>query len=426
MTPKGWISARLDELLISDSPGFWGEAPDGVNEIAVLRATNLRKYGIGLDFSDLAYRSFPERKLNEKRLRPGDILLERSGGGPQQPVGRVALFEHDGTYSYSNFMQRLRVDANKCIDKYVVYRLSYLHSQGETARLQQATTGIRNLQYKDYLALVHPIPPLPEQRKIAAILSAVDAVIERTQAVIDQLQQVKKALMQELLTRGIPGRHTRFKQTEIGEVPEGWEVVRLGNLATFVTSGSRGWAPYYSDRGALFLRITNLSRGTTRLDLADRQHVCLPADSAEGTRTRVEPGDILISITADLGLIGLIPDGFEEAYVNQHIALVRLAADKAHSAYIASALAGAVGDTQVRRLNDGGAKAGLNLASIRQLLVPFPPLEEQRLLVTPIEETENRIAEEQAALQQLRVVKSALSSALLTGEIRVQPDEATP
>jgi type I restriction enzyme S subunit len=74
------------------------------------------------------------------------------------------------------------------------------------------------------------LPPLPEQRKIAAILSSVDDAIEATQAVIDQLQVVKKAMMAELLTRGLPGRHTRFKMTEIGEIPEEWEVRRIGDL----------------------------------------------------------------------------------------------------------------------------------------------------------------------------------------------------
>ena len=75
------------------------------------------------------------------------------------------------------------------------------------------------------------LPPLPEQRKIAAILSSVDDAIEKTQAVIDQVQVVKRGLMQELLTRGLPGRHTRFKQTEIGKVPEEWAIVRIIDVA---------------------------------------------------------------------------------------------------------------------------------------------------------------------------------------------------
>ena len=81
------------------------------------------------------------------------------------------------------------------------------------------------------------LPPLPEQRKIAAILSSVDDAIEKTRAVIDQVQVVKRGLMQELLTRGLPGRHKRFKQTEIGEIPEEWSCVSLGSLVVDHNSG---------------------------------------------------------------------------------------------------------------------------------------------------------------------------------------------
>lgn len=82
------------------------------------------------------------------------------------------------------------------------------------------------------------LPPLPEQRKIAAILSSVDATIEKTEAVIEQLRVVKKAMMQELLTRGIPGRHRRFKETEIGVVPEEWTEFRLEDIAETYSGGT--------------------------------------------------------------------------------------------------------------------------------------------------------------------------------------------
>ena len=85
-------------------------------------------------------------------------------------------------------------------------------------------------------------------------------------------------------------------------------------------------------------------------------------------------------------------------------------------------LAGDVGAEQVRRLNDGGAKAGLNLSSIRHLVVPLPPRGEQRALAAPIEDLEDRIVIERESLGSLRGVKSALMSVLLTGEVRVTPD----
>ena len=95
------------------------------------------------------------------------------------------------------------------------------------------------LESADLGELPIPLPPLPEQRKIAAILSSVDDAIEASQAVIDQLQVVKKAMMAELLTKGLPGRHKKFKQTEIGEVPEEWSFGDVGEVASLAETDPR-------------------------------------------------------------------------------------------------------------------------------------------------------------------------------------------
>ena len=97
-----------------------------------------------------------------------------------------------------------------------------------------------------------------------------------------------------------------FKQTDLGLLPEEWDVVEIGDLNPFVTSGSRGWATFYSDRGSPFVRITNLSRDSIYLDLEDLKLVNLPSETSEGIRTQLQDEDILISITADIGVIGYV------------------------------------------------------------------------------------------------------------------------
>ena len=104
--------------------------------------------------------------------------------------------------------------------------------------------------------------------------------------------------------------------------PGHWASARLEEVTEFVTSGSRGWAKYYADDGPLFLRVGNLDHDTIDLDLSGTVHV-KPPESSEGKRTSIEPGDILISITAEVGMIGIARKGLGEAYVNQHVALVR-------------------------------------------------------------------------------------------------------
>src|SRR6266496_502411 len=97
-----------------------------------------------------------------------------------------------------------------------------------------------------------------------------------------------------------------YKQTDVGVIPKDWDFVEAFQLDPFITSGSRGWAKYYSDRGALFMRMTNLSRESIYPDLSDQKLVDLPQNETEGLRTVLQDGDILISITADIGIIGYI------------------------------------------------------------------------------------------------------------------------
>lgn len=126
-----------------------------------------------------------------------------------------------------------------------------------------------------------------------------------------------------------------YKQTEVGVIPADWEVTEIGTLKPFVTSGSRGWASYYSDRGSLFVRITNLSRDTIYLNLKDSKFVDLPPDANEGIRTQLQKHDVLISITADIGIVGYIDSRVPTpAYINQHIALVRFDPTKTSGKFV--------------------------------------------------------------------------------------------
>jgi len=151
----------------------------------------------------------------------------------------------------------------------------------------------------------------------------------------------------------------------------------LGKLSTLITSGSRGWAEYYSETGALFLRMTNLPKEGIKLLLHDNKYVTLPSSSSEGKRTNVKQNDILISITAELGKIGFIEDLPGEAYVSQHVALVRVSSSKVYAKFLAYYLAAAQQRLRWQRLNDPGAKAALNLQTIAKYPIALPPLEQQ-------------------------------------------------
>ena len=167
---------------------------------------------------------------------------------------------------------------------------------------------LRNLGYSRHFKLLKEqmirIPEnLPEQRKIAAILSSVDDAIEKTQAVIDQVQVVKRGLLQEFLTRGMPGRHMRFKQTEIGEIPEEGEVVQLSDVTLRITDGVHK-TPQYVDAGIPFLSVSNLRRG--RIDFSNCKFVSDDTHRELTKRCRPEPGDLLMGKVATLGVVDVV------------------------------------------------------------------------------------------------------------------------
>ncbi|MFV1808823.1 restriction endonuclease subunit S [Phaeobacter sp. Ax4a-4a] len=202
-------------------------------------------------------------------------------------------------------------------------------------------------------------------------------------------------------------------------VPEGWKQVRLDRHAKHVTSGSRGWAEFYSDTGDVFVRITNLRRRSIAPDWSNTKHVKLPGGIREGTRTRLQRGDILISITADLGVIGYIHDEpIVPHYINQHVALVRLDQREIEPEFVAYSLSSSEMNNIIQRLNDAGAKAGLSLPTIRSIPVKLPPLPEQRKIADILSTWDRAIETTEALLATARTQKRALMQSLLTGKRR--------
>ena len=158
------------------------------------------------------------------------------------------------------------------------------------------------------------------------------------------------------------------------DLPDGWAWSKIGPLCEYITSGSRGWAQYYSEAGSLFLRMGNLSRDSFDLRLDNIQRVNLP-DNVEGARTRVVENDLLFSITAEIGMLGLIPANFEEAYINQHVGLIRFLKE-AQTKYFPYILMSEFCRDQYYTVQSG-MKNSFRLDNIQNILIPVPPLSEQ-------------------------------------------------
>lgn len=259
----------------------------------------------------------------------------------------------------SSAMKILHINKDLVLPKYIYYRMQIIQFDHSTHK---------RYWIQEYSKIKVSIPSLPEQERIVArieeLFSQLDEGVETLKKTKAQLAVYRQAVLKEAFSCCAEKKSIR-------------------EMSSIVTSGSRGWAKYYCDNGAKFIRIGNLTRNKIYIDLDDIQHVQLP-DKAEGTRTKLAPNDVLVSITADLGNIGLVPNGIGEAYVNQHIAMIRFN-NQMQGEFYAWYLRSEYGQQDLLRNKRGGGKLGLGLDDIRDSRVPVVSNEAAESILSIIE-----------------------------------------
>ena len=218
---NGWEIKKLGEVC-EFMNGLWTGKKPPFQTVGVIRNTNFTKDG-KLDDTDIVYIEVEQSQFAKRKLQYGDIILEKSGGGPKQPVGRVILFDKtEGDYSFSNFTSVVRVTNKKLVDFTYLHRvLFYLYISGATELMQSHSTGIRNLKFDEYKELEIPIPPLSIQQEIVSILEETFEAIAQVKANAEQNLKNAKALFESYL------------QSVFENKGDGWEDKALGELATF-------------------------------------------------------------------------------------------------------------------------------------------------------------------------------------------------
>ena len=307
------------------------------------------------------------------------------------------------------------------------YSLEYLGYWSNIVPWQDISTqtALPSLTQTDANNVIVGCPPLGEQRRIAAWLDLQTNRIDKRRELLgkkrDLLRDLRSNLISEVLTSGLRGQEmTPAGMNDLPELPIGWKASHAKRLLRFITSGSRGWAEYYADEGDLFLRIGNLTRETIDLDLSDVQYVALPSKAAEGKRTRVREGDMLVSITADLGSIAVAPKLTKPAYVNQHIALCR-PKDSVHPRWLGYAMLSSQTKRQMMNFGYGGTKVQLSLDDVRNVWLAVPPIEEQREIAAFLDARLEKIARQIALIDRLddllQQQRKAIIHEAVTGKI---------
>ena len=203
MEPKeGWEEKTLGECCDKIN-GLWkGKKPPFIY-VGVIRNANFTKK-MTLDFSNIEYLDVEVKQYNSRKLKRGDLIIEKSGGSEKQPVGRAVLFlKGDGEYSFSNFTSVLRIKNNEELNHYFLYYfLLYIYQRGDTKTMQKATTGIHNIEFEKYLNIKIPIMSLNEQRRIVSYLdklsSKVRAIEEKYQKMVEECDALKQAMLRDV------------------------------------------------------------------------------------------------------------------------------------------------------------------------------------------------------------------------------------
>ncbi len=329
-------------------------------------------------------------------LTDGEYILLGEDGAPfLNPYAEKAYIIHGKTW-VNNHAHILHSKMNNEFLCYYLNYFNYKNYVSGTTRLKLTQAQMRKI----------PIPNIPsdEQSRIVArieeLFSELDKAVDTLKTTKEQLEVYRQAVLKDAFSD--------FEKKD-----------SIRNLTMVVTSGSRGWAKHYSNSGALFVRIGNLTHSGIDIDFRDIQHIT-PPDNAEGVRTRLQPNDVLVSITADLGSIGFVSEKVEEAYINQHIALVRFQ-NPVQGRFMAWYLRSEYGQKDLLKNKRGGGKLGLGLDDIRDTPVPIvdditateivDKVEEQLSVCDSIEKTVDTVLAQADAMRQ-SILKQAFEGTM--------------
>lgn len=196
--PEGWCWARLGDI-VDYRGGLWeGKKPPFVR-VGVIRNANFTKQ-FTLSFDNVAYLNVEEKQFLSRKLEFGDIIIEKSGGGENQPVGRPVLFLNtEGDFSFSNFTQMIRIaDKASVLPSFLQQVLVAFYVSGVTLNLQSNTTNLRNLDFKGYLDLLVPLPPLFIQKAIVEKIEELLPLIDEYDKAAGELETLNKILPDKL------------------------------------------------------------------------------------------------------------------------------------------------------------------------------------------------------------------------------------
>ena len=410
--PKDWEVLKLGDIFtfkngLNKGKEFFGYGIPIVNYMDVYR-----NEGIYLkDLKGLVHLTTDE--INRFNVKKGDVFFTRTSETKEEIGYATVLLEDIKDGVFSGFVLRARTESTKLN---LLFR-KYCFSSSIARSQIYATSSIstRALTNGGSLSLVRiPLPPLPEQQKIAEILATVDEQISTTQAIIDKSKELKKGLMQKLFSEGIG--HTEFKDTKIGRIPKDWEIVRAEDLCLKVTDGTHD-SPKKKESGYNLVTSKNLKNG--KLDF----NTCYKISEADyidvNKRSYVEQFDVLFGM---IGTIGnpVIVEQNEIDFAVKNVGIFKTNGDENLGLWLCQYFNTEKITNYIIRQKNSSTQSFVALGLLRSFPIANPPLEERDKIVEILSGADAKIEKEEQEKAQLEQLKKGLMQQLLTGQKRVK------
>jgi type I restriction enzyme S subunit len=425
--PDGWVDTSIAQLTADNSlfkDGDWVESKDQ-DPFGNNRLIQLADIGDGrfINKSSRFLNDEQFSRLNCTELEKGDILVARM----PEPLGRACIYPLKSIRAAT--IVDVAVIRTKNADHY--WLMSAINSSMFRHHIDLNASGTTRTRIaRGALAKLRLIaPPLPEQLKIAQILTSVDEVIEKTQAQIDKLKDLKTAMMQELLTKGIG--HVEFKDSPVGTIPVGWDCVQLETLLANtkypMRSGPFGSALLKHElvlSGHPYLGIDNVH--IERFDKSYKRYVD-DKKFDQLKRYSVFEDDVMITIMGTVGRSCVVPKGVGKALSSKHVWTMTFDDQKCLSNLICWQLNYSTWvRNQFKNESQGGVMESISSKTLKQLWLPLPPIIEQRKISKAHDVISKLIESKCKKLKSTKSIKKALMQDLLTGKVRVNTEQSNP
>lgn len=403
--PASWAIKPLSELAIVDAKSLKSSTqPD--YRFHYIDIASVKTGRVDFPAETITYSEAPSRA--RKLVRKGDVLMSNVRPNLQA----FAYFDKEGDDFVASTGFSV-ITAKDMSDGKFIYQSILADDVSRQIAAMVAGSNYPAISSSNVKNLELVAPPLPEQQKIAAILSSVDDVIEKTRAQIDKLKDLKTGMMQELLTKGIGSGgvpHTEFKDSPVGKIPVTWEVLEVGNfLSERRTRGLEG-LPIYS---------VLVDGGMVPRDTVDRR-VTSGLDASENRLAK--QGDLAYNMMRMWqGASGIAPTNclVSPAYV------VCRPSERIHSDFLGYLLKSPAVIQLLHRYSQGltGDRLRLYFDSFKRIKLPIPPLEEQIKIADALNALDDEIDNKSMQLSLRQSLKRALMQDLLTGKVRVKVDQ---